>query len=257
MKYFYSLIFLLTISFVAKSQVDLDTAPDFSAKDVHGGLHHLYEYLDAENLVVIDFFTTNCGPCQTYASHVSASYEYFGCNFSNVKYLGINWGSDNVAVLEFDQLWGANYPSISGLQGGGNAVVDLYQVQSYPTVILIAPDRSILHNHIWPPEQSTLNALVLEAGGIPMLCTVNTNELYTNEPPLLTATNSASGAVTLSLNAQVKPGMSLLIYAADGRLVYEQAVENETITFNLRAGVYVAALLQNRSKISTLRFMSH
>lgn len=256
MKYLFTLFFLISFPVLVKSQVSIDTALDFTAKDVHGTLHHLYEYLDSGNLVVIDFFTTNCGPCQTYASEVSASYEYFGCNYSNVKYLGINWGSDNVAVMEFDELWGANYPSISGLQGGGNAVVDLYLVQSYPTVILIAPDHSILNNHIWPPDQSALNALVLNAGGIPLMCTVNTNDLLVNQTPLLTAVNTSSGAVSLSLNSQVMPGLSLEIYAADGRLVYENIVENQTIPVALKPGIYVAALLQNRSKISTVRFLS-
>ncbi|NTW25246.1 MAG: hypothetical protein HGA37_11130 [Lentimicrobium sp.] len=41
------------------------------------------------------------------------------------------------------------YPSVNGLQGGGNNVVDAYQVLSYPTVILIAHYRTILNNHIW------------------------------------------------------------------------------------------------------------
>lgn len=238
---------LVIIALSAKAQVAIDSALDFTVKDVHGGQHHLYGYLDAGNYVVIDFFTTNCGPCQTYASEVSASYEYFGCNGSNVVYMGINWGSDNNGVMLFDSLWGAHYPAVSGLQGGGNNVVESYQVQSYPSVILIAPDRSILNNHIWPPLRDTINANVLEAGGFPQACTVSTNHPEENPGLQIYAVQSNHEQLQLILRGHAQSGL-MQVYAADGRFISEFRTSVSTSVYpaaSLKPGVYIARLLED------------
>ena len=255
MRFHFTIILSVAFMFNSVAQVPLSSAPDFTVKDVDGALHHLYEYLDAGNLVVIDFFTTNCGPCQTYASEISASFEHFGCNYSNVIYLGINWGSDNETVRQFDEMWGAHYPSVSGLQGSGNAVVELYEVQSYPTVILIAPDRSIIHNHIWPPDQSTLNALVFAAGGVSMICTVDAENLPISESPGIKVTNISSGNVSISLQNTINVSQRLQVYSVDGRLVYNQSAISDATIISLRPGVYFASLFENGNWKHTLRFV--
>jgi hypothetical protein len=172
-----------------------------------------------------------------------------------VIYLGINWGSDNETVRQFDEMWGAHYPSVSGLQGSGNAVVELYEVQSYPTVILIAPDRSIIHNHIWPPDQSTLNSLVLAAGGVSMICTVNSENLSIKELPGIQVTNISPGNVSISLQNTINVSQRLQVYSAYGRLVYNQSAISDATIISLRPGVYFASLLENGNRKHTLRFV--
>lgn len=252
MKYFFLIFIFLSAALFAKAQVGIDTAADFTVKDIEGNLHHLYDYLEDDKLVVIDFFTTNCGPCQTYASQVSASYDYFGCNAGNVVYLGINWGSENQQVQDFGELWGALYPSISGIQGGGNGVVDLYQVISYPTVILIAPDRSIVHNYIWPPQQDTLNARVTEAGGLPMACTVNSNSLVLKSDRLKLISNDAHG---ITFQMQNRENQELSIYRADGRLIRQQKAKESLIRFRLGAGFYIATLTNKNGQREVIKFI--
>ncbi|HAH57674.1 MAG: redoxin domain-containing protein [Lentimicrobiaceae bacterium] len=243
---------LLLITIVVNAQTGIDTAVDFTVKDLEGNLHHLYDYLDDDKLVVIDFFTTNCGPCQKYASEVSASYEHFGCNEGNVIYLGINWGSDNEQVAVFDSLWGANYPTVSGLQGGGNGVVELYGVMSYPSVILIAPDRSILHNYIWPPQQDTINIRVNAAGGIPMSCAVTSSPALWPDSDFKIIGNDANGVI-FNIN---KPGnQQLNIYAANGRLVRQQHIKKSINKILLKAGFYIAVLQQGKAQRKVIKFM--
>lgn len=240
------------------SQVAIDSAVDFTVKDLTGMQHHLYGYLDAGNYVVIDFFTANCGPCQTYASQVSASYDYFGCNGGNVVFLGMNWGSDNQAVHEFDSIWGADYPSVSGLQGGGNNVVDDFQVQSYPSVILIAPDRTILNDHIWPPETDTINAEVLAAGGFPQACTVGVSMIDPSEELTIRAIQTGKGIVLLKINHPVITPMQLNIFAADGRLISDYAAFQNMVEFPLsplKPGIYIAQLIPSGSRILTVKFV--
>jgi len=245
---------LLLFAGISKAQVAIDTALDFTVKDLVGVQHHLFDYLDAGNYVVIDFFTTNCGPCQTYASEVSASFDYFGCNGGNVVFLGMNWGSDNQAVHDFDSTWGAYYPSVSGLQGGGNGVVDLFQVQSYPTVILIAPDRTILNNHIWPPERDTINAEVLAAGGFAQACTVGLNEHTIAVSAVLQAIPAGQGQTLIRLQRPLTSVATLQIFSSDGRLVQQYKLtgnQTEQRLADLKPGIYIARLFSESAAVST------
>lgn len=251
------ILFLLLLTGSAQSQVAIDSALAFSVKDVDGVQHHLYEYLDAGNLVVIDFFTTNCGPCQTYASEISASYEYFGCNSGNVIFLGMNWGSDNQAVRVFDSIWGAEYPSVSGLQGGGNNVVDAYQVLSYPTVILIAPDRTILNNHIWPPATDSINALVIAAGGIPQSCTVGVNSPVIASVATLQAIPAGRGSVQLKYIHPANPDMQLQLFTSDGRMLISRKVSGSEASLyfsQLNPGIYIARIISTGNSIASVKF---
>jgi thiol-disulfide isomerase/thioredoxin len=162
----YNILFFFLLSVGLRAQTVLDTAVNFTVKDVNGLTHRLYEYLEQDKIVVIDFFTITCGPCSTYAPLINESYTHFGCNSSNVVFLGINWGADNAGVTEFGNTYGVRYPEISGTEGNGNHVVADYEVLSYPTVILILPDSYIAEKYIWPPETGHLDSIIVSHGGI-------------------------------------------------------------------------------------------
>ena len=75
------LIFLFCfVSGEMLAQTSLDTAVNFTVKDVNGITYHLNDILLQNKIVVLDFFTTTCGPCITYAPLISESYNHFGCN---------------------------------------------------------------------------------------------------------------------------------------------------------------------------------
>ena len=150
------------------SQTTLDTAVNFHVKTIDGVPIWLFDILDNDNkIVVIDFFSTSCGPCQQYAPDFQGSYEDFDENNSNVYFMGINWGSDNDEVRAFDSTYGLTYPTVSGVQGGGNGVFNDYNILSYPTVIVIVPeDHVIVNQEIVPPVRDSINKAVIAAGGI-------------------------------------------------------------------------------------------
>jgi thiol-disulfide isomerase/thioredoxin len=175
--------FLLVTHYV-NAQTSLDTAVNFTVKDVNGVTHRLYEYLEQDKIVVIDFFTITCGPCSTYAPLISESYTHFGCNTSNVIFLGINWGADNAGVIDFGETNGVNYPEISGTEGNGNHVVEDYGVLSYPTVIVIMPDSYIAEKYIWPPTTEHLDSVISAHGGLFSACTTPVSSH--NEAPVAT-----------------------------------------------------------------------
>lgn len=250
-----SVVFLLIIFNITelKGQVPLTTAIDFTVKDLNSNTHHLYEYLDAGKIVVIDFFTTSCGPCQTYAAQISDAYDYFGCNQGNVIFLGINWGSDNHEVRIFDSIWNARYPSVSGLQGGGNRVVDSFQVQSYPTVIVITPDKNIATNYIWPPAYDSIVNRVTLAGGVEAPCTVSAVTQSSMQAIHLQTTNHS-----LHFTFRETDNYTVTVYTIDGKNLISYTISGtptHIIQHNLKKGIYFAVVQSKKGKSQTLKFI--
>lgn len=247
-------LFTLITGLSSKGQVGIDVAKDFTVKDVNSFSHHLFNYLDNDKIVVIDFFTTNCGPCQTYASHVSQAYEYFGCNEGNVIFLGINWGSNNDEVRVFDSIWGAYYPSASGLQGGGDNVVDSFQVLSYPTVAIITPDHQVAVHYIWPPSFDSIQLHVLETGGIPSQCTTSARPL--NPENTLDVNVLPTG--DLVINAAGLSGKELLlsVYSITGQLINETTFTGgEIIHANYKKGLFLGVIRQDSKILGRIKFI--
>lgn len=234
---------ILIIQMQVASQVNITNAIDFNVKDVDSESHHLFEYLNDNKIVVLDFFTATCGPCQTYATQISDAYDYFGCNSGNVIFLGINWGSDNDEVRLFDSLWDARYPGVSGIQGGGNAVVENYQVISYPTVCVITPDHLIFDNYIWPPAYDSIVNTVLLAGGIPQQCTVNTNTDFLGSEAEVKQVSPGKLHITIPDNHK---GQRILnIYTINGQLAFRKVISSSNIYDMaplLKKGFYVVSL---------------
>jgi thiol-disulfide isomerase/thioredoxin len=163
-KIFTLIIILVTLN--TYSQTLLDTAPDFSGKDIHGNMRYLWPTLDSNYFVLLDFFTTTCGPCVTYAPDIQQAYVHFGSNQGNIRFWGINFADDNNGVAYFDSLYGIEFPTISGLDGHGNTIaLDIMQVQSFPTMVLVAPNRVILNHQIFPPDFHNLDSTITSSIG--------------------------------------------------------------------------------------------
>lgn len=200
----------------AKAQTPLDTAADFTVKDITGVTHRLHEYMAANKLVVVDFFTITCGPCGTYAPMINDSYKHFGCNTGNVVFLGINWGADNQGVEQFGNEFGVEYPESSGLEGNGNSVTNQFGILSFPTVILIKPDYSIAENFIWPPETEVLDSIIALNGGQLAECTTGNNRPETSATRIWP--NPASNV--LYCKSTSLANLSIRLLSSDGHLVY-------------------------------------
>ena len=160
MKKLIILILALAIGFGLKAQCPLTQAVDFTATDCHGTEVHLFDILDSGQHVLIDFFYTTCGPCQLATPKVVESYYAMGCNMHDVFYMEISDRDSDAACQNWCQNYGVEYPTIGG-PAGGSGICNTYQIGAFPTVILIAPDRQILINDLWPINnaQTVINAL--------------------------------------------------------------------------------------------------
>lgn len=222
-------IIFASIIFQTNAQTQLTEAIDFHVKTIEGEPIYLFPLLDDDNfIVVIDFFSTSCGPCQQYAADIQASYEYFGENTNNVFFLGINWGNDNMGVHEFDSIYGINLPTVSGSQGGGNIVFNDYEILSYPTVIVITPDHSIVEQYIWYPNQENIINAVIAAGGIP----VGNDEITDTKADIKIFPNPVNNELNIILDEEMTDLRSIDIYHITGKKTL--SISSNEITKNLR-----------------------
>ena len=247
------------------AQTTLDTAVNFSVKDVHGNSIELFEILNNGQFVLIDFFNTSCGPCIFYAPDIQAAYEDFGCNDGDVFFLGIDKGSDNAAVLAFDSIYGIQFPNVSGSNGGGNQVHKEYNIQGVPTQVLIAPDKIILNQQIWPPTQGNIDTAILNAGCVMQPCYTQLNEFENkvNHDILSINPNPAKNIINLNIKVKKIRNLSVEIYSLIGERVLkvpDKTYENgrhiiNLSTANIPEGIYFVNLSEKKKVLSTTKLI--
>jgi thiol-disulfide isomerase/thioredoxin len=245
---------ILIIALSVKSQTVLTEAIDFHTKTIDGQTILLFPLLDEESkIVVIDFFSTSCGPCQEFAPDFQMSYENFGSNQGNVFFMGINWGNDNEGVHEFDSIHGLTYPTVSGTQGGGNIVFNDWTILSYPSVVVIKPDHTISNQYVWEPTTENINAAVLEAGGI----LVGENEKIANHADLHIFPSPAKNIATLSVSIETAENYNIELINLSGQIVFSLRnqylnVGNNNIKLdvsNNTSGIYFVRLVSENGNL--------
>lgn len=259
MKKFLLFWLLLPATLVSLAQTPLTTAVQFEAKDFNGDTHNLFNYLDNGKYVMLSFYTMNCGSCQTYSPGVSAIYEQFGCNNADLIVLGINWGATNSQLFDYHQEYGWDFPALSGVDGYGNEITEAYLVESFISVILIAPDREIVNQYIDPPTTNVLQSLLVSYGLNTSACTVGTETLVKqpfNIPMVFP--NPAKAFFDLSLHA-VEGNHSVGLYDLNGRLVRDYG--SHTTPFHrflledIEAGVYLVKVQNNNFIAKSIRLI--
>ena len=144
MKKFLSLILLVILSFNVKAQTSLTEAVDFTGTDCYGEeVINLFEILDRGQHVLIDFYFYSCPPCERVVPYVVEAYEAFGCNNHDVFFMEVTH-ADNAEICQWwAEKHGVQYPTISK-ELGGKEIQQAYNIPSYPSLVLIAPDHKIL-----------------------------------------------------------------------------------------------------------------
>lgn len=183
MKNRYLILAVISLLFVfntSRAQTTLTQAVDFTVTDVNGVVHNLFNILNNGQHVCIDFFFDACVPCQQTSPFFKETYNNFGCNSEDIFFIAIDLGDTDAQVIAYENtfLGGApGYPSVSGLDGGGNAVVSTYGIGAFPTYILIRPDQTIIEQDMWPiADASTFTSYFGSNGLLPVACTVGINE---------------------------------------------------------------------------------
>ena len=139
---FTTFILLLAGSTDTIAQLDgSGNAPDFTLTDIDSVDHHLYEYLDSNKVVLIDFFTVWCGICRSNTYVLENIYKKYGPGGSD-KLVLLSLEADSTTtdkqVADFADYYNADYPHINTTLDTGTD----YQVPGFPAYYVIAPDRS-------------------------------------------------------------------------------------------------------------------
>ncbi len=198
-------LFILAITalpFSGNAQIG-SPAPNFTVTDTHGNTHSLYNLLDSGKVVVLDFFYTTCIPCQFYTPQVNLAYEKYGCNTATVYFMAIDYQDTNAEVLAYDQQYGIEYPSISGLNGGGNAVVGQYHIIGFPTFYVIDSSKTIVQE-IDPPTLQVFDFRFQQLGISPATCAVSDTKESSGDNRLQLYPNPLTGS---RLNAGLPDGI--------------------------------------------------
>lgn len=122
-------------------------APDFTATDINGTVHHLQDYLDQGKTVVMYISATWCAPCwQFHNTHYLRDvYESFAAPGSDeVVILYVEGdGATNMADLQGttqasqgDWITGSPYPIIDNATIAGST---MYKIKYFPTIYRICP----------------------------------------------------------------------------------------------------------------------
>ena len=119
---------------------------DFEMADVDGNMRKLSEFIAVNEVTLVDFWASWCGPCRAEMPAVKAAYEaYKNKGFGIV---GVSLDNNKEAWVGASANLGIEWPQISDLQGWNCAGAKLYGVNSIPATVLVAKDGTILAKNL-------------------------------------------------------------------------------------------------------------
>ena len=143
------LILLCSTVFAASAQLtDGSIAPDWTATDIDGVEHNLYDILSEGKKVIIQFSATWCGPCWSYHNSgvLEELYELYGPDGTDELRIFFMEADDSTTDADLNgtstNTWGdwtagVEYPIIDNC----GSIFDDYAGAYYPTIYTICPNR--------------------------------------------------------------------------------------------------------------------
>lgn len=177
--------------------------------------------------------------------------------------MGIDKGNTTADVLLFDELYGIEYPGVSGQDGGGNAVHWDYNIQATPTIVVITPDKLIASKQIYPPNTENLVDSITNAGGILQSCTTSIPWTKRKKNLLTLGPNPTSGFTTINFSTDELRTFEIDVVNASGNHVHtidkkEYSPGSYSIPLDLSSspeGFYFVTLKENNGFVVTSKLV--
>ena len=157
---------LLTIAFAlgADLVVGKEKAPNFTLVDINGEQFSLSDHLG--KVVLLDFFTTWCGPCIIEIEHLKGLYDEYSQDQLVILSISVDPYTDTVPILQnFVQ---QNKEMTWAVARDTDNVAYKYGVSPIPHLIIVDAEGYKRHSHIGLTAESTLgteiDSLVSEIG---------------------------------------------------------------------------------------------
>ncbi len=234
--------------FLLKAQTNLTEAVDFTATNAKGDTINLFQILDGGQYVLIDFFFTDCAPCQNEVPHVVQNYSRYGCNQHNVFFMEISPSDSDEECIEWENRYGVQYPTI-GRDGGGNSICSQYGVSFYPTVVLIAPNRQIIRQDIYPSSYIPTNFSAVGINEATCTSTIIDKPIIKNSIAIYP--NPTSDFITITYNDMITEGAKIILFDITGKQLLTQPLSsmNNINISHLADGVYWVRIGDETRKI--------
>lgn len=152
-----TIILMANSAFIKAQLPNGDIAPNWTLKDINGNYYTLYNYLDQGKRVIIDFSAVWCNPCWVY--HTSGAlkdvYNQYGPNGTinqTMMVFFIEGDAGTIAQLnggtgsQGNWVQGTPYPIIATCappDGNGTQISTTYNINYFPTIYTVCPDRTI------------------------------------------------------------------------------------------------------------------
>ncbi len=133
------LFFFATLLATSFSQTTERLSPDFTAITLDNDTMILSDILlNQQKYVALEFFFNENIQCMETSPFVTEAYQNLGSNQTDVIFISINVGNDSIQCRNYQDSLSLQVPIVAGTRGG-DEIADAYDIQSYPTFILISP----------------------------------------------------------------------------------------------------------------------
>lgn len=132
-------------------------APDFSLKTYDGQNIRLSDY-KGQNVVVINFWQTNCPPCHEEAPMLVDVYNDYRAQ--GVVFIGVNAKDPDKLALDYIAQYDITY--LNGLDIG-DKIQEMYRTDGYPETIVVSRDGEVLEHYIGQPNEIAFRRLLDQA----------------------------------------------------------------------------------------------
>jgi thiol-disulfide isomerase/thioredoxin len=218
---------------------------NFTATDTEGNTFDLYEQCDAGKYVFIKFYLSTCSYCQYITPFFNELYEKYGCNSGDLACVSVNGFADNTGVASFEASYsgGLSHPPTISTDGGSTNIINRFNPNSYPTVCIIAPDRTIVNLNIWPISSVDDLEAAFPEGFFPTVnqCSLSIDDNFNNRFQIF---QNIENARLIKINSPNNEKVSVQIFNQVGMLIDRINLDTNTeIISNLPDGIYLFQIL--------------
>lgn len=140
-----------------KSDMEGKASPDFHLTSLQGSTLDLTALKGKP--ILLDFWTTWCGPCRKDLPFLNAIYKEY--KEQGLVVIGVNGGEKRDVVEKFLQTEPIAYPIALA---DGSDTLATFEINAFPTYVLIGPDRKIAAHQIGSAGEQGLSNLLTKVG---------------------------------------------------------------------------------------------